>query len=454
MMHETAVLAGLDRLRDMSERERVIIMGAGGRDFHVFNTCFRDDPTKEVVAFTATQIPYISDRRYPPVLSGPHYPDGIAIHPEDELEALIAKLGVDRVVFAYSDVSYDYVAQEEKRVTATGAKFAPFLPEDSLLVTGKPCVAICAVRTGCGKSAVSRYVVAELRRRGHKPAVLRHPMPYGALEKQVVQRFATLEDLDKHECTIEEREEYEPHIEAGSVVFAGADYGKILAEAEKEADVIVWDGGNNDTPFIKPDLLVTLVDPLRPGHETKYFPARWNLAHADVALIVKTGEAKPEDLAAVRSAIDANNPDARVIEGRSPIDYDADALRGKRVLVIEDGPTATHGGMGYGAGYLAAMRAGAEIVDPRPFAVGEIAKAFQKYAHLRAVVPALGYGEKDLGDLAKTIANADCDTVVIGTPIDLTRVIDIDKPCVRVTYGFAERGDPQLPGILAERLGV
>ena len=437
----------------MGERRRVVIMGAGGRDFHVFNTLYREDPETEVVAITATQIPGIDDRMYPPELSGPLYPNGIPIVPEEGLEALLKEKSVDHVVFSYSDVPYSYVEQKGALVEAAGASFAPFDPTATMIEGEKPCVAICAVRTGCGKSALTRYVAKVLKDAGLQPGSIRHPMPYGNLADQIVQRFATVEDLAKHDCTIEEMEEYEPHIQVGTVIFAGADYGKILDEAEKESDIILWDGGNNDTPFYKPDLLITIVDPLRPGHELAYFPGRWNFEHADVIVINKYAEAQEDDIALVRANIEKFNPTAVVIEGFSPIGLeDPDAVKGKRVLVIEDGPTTTHGGMGYGAGFLAAQRAGAaEIVDPRPYATGEIADAFQAYPHLENILPALGYGEQQLADLQSTIEKVDCDVVVIGTPIDLSRVLTINKPWVRATYDFAEHGDARLATLLTER---
>ena len=437
----------------MSHARRVLIMGAGGRDFHVFNTCYREDPDTVVVAFTAAQIPNIDDRRYPPELAGSQYPAGIPIVPEDDLETMIATEKVDDVVFAYSDVSQDALAAQEARVLATGATFTTFDAERCLLKSSKPVLAICAVRTGCGKSPVARYITHQLREAGLKIAVLRHPMPYGNLRSQIVQRFEKLEDLETHECTIEEMEEYEPHIEAGDLLFAGVDYGRILAEAEKEADVILWDGGNNDTPFVKPDLMITLLDPLRAGDETSWFPSRWNLRHADVLLVTKVDEATPESIAALRASAARHNPDAAFLLGRLPIGLaDEDAVRGKRALVVEDGPTVTHGGMGYGAGLLAAKRAGAaELVDPRPSAVGQIAEAFQNYPHLQDVLPALGYGAEQLADLEATIAAVPCDVVVVGTPIDLGRIVKIDKPAARVTYTYAETEEPGLAGIVRER---
>ncbi|MHC4547366.1 MAG: cyclic 2,3-diphosphoglycerate synthase [Planctomycetota bacterium] len=440
----------------MGEQRRVVILGAGGRDFHVFNTCYREDAAHEVVAFTATQIPDIADRIYPPVLAGPRYPKGIPILPEDELEDLIRDRGVDEVVFAYSDVSYDHVEAVGRRVEAAGASFATFDPDRTMLAGALPCVAVCAVRTGCGKSGLSRHVVSVLRELGKRPAVLRHPMPYGNLRRQVVQRFATLDDLARHDCTIEEMEEYEPHIAAGNVVFAGADYAKVLAAAEAEADLVVWDGGNNDTPFVRPNLHITLLDPLRPGDEVAYFPGRINLERADVLVIGKTDEATPEALEILLANAAAHNPGAQVLRARSPISIsDAEAVRGKRALVIEDGPTITHGGMGYGAGFVAARRAGAaEIVDPRPYATGDLAAAFEAYPHLEAVLPALGYGPSQIADLEATLERADCDVVVIGTPVDLSRIVRIPKPFVRVTYGFAEASAPGLTEILRDRFGT
>jgi predicted GTPase len=432
------------------ERTRVLVLGAGGRDFHVFNTCYRDDPSVEVVAFTATQIPHIADRSYPPVLAGPLYPEGIPIHAEERLEALLSESRVGLAVLAYSDVSLEEIERTRERVERCGARFATFDPERCLLQAEKPCVAVCAVRTGCGKSQVSRHLVALLRGLGARVVVLRHPMPYGQLERQVVQRFEHLADLDRHECTIEEREEYEPHIVAGSVVYAGADYAKIVAAGEREADVLVWDGGNNDAPFVRPDLLVTLLDPLRPGDELRYFPSRWNLEHADVLLVAKSEEASEGALAALHESARRHNPTAALVHGRSPIELaDEAAVRGRRVLVVEDGPTTTHGGMGYGAGYLAARRAGGIVVDPRSWAEGEIAEAFAKYPHLHDVLPALGYGREQLDDLAATIDRVDCDVVVVGTPIDLAHVIRVRKPLVRARYAYADAGEPTIGGLVS-----
>ena len=439
----------------MSERRRIVILGAGGRDFHTFNCLYRDDPSVEVVAFTAAQIPNIDQRRYPPVLAGPLYPEGIEIVPEDELEGVLAMRGATLCVFAYSDVRFAHVQRMAERVRAAGAELHPFPVPETMLRSAKPVVAVCAVRTGCGKSPVSRHIAALLREQGLRVAVLRHPMPYGDLAEQVVQRFASVEDLARHRCTIEEMEEYEPHVRAGNVVFAGADYERILRAAEQEADVILWDGGNNDTPFVRPDLLVTLVDPLRPGDELTYFPGRWNLENADVVLVPKVSDATESDLAAVRANVAEHAPGAVVVEGDLALDIDRpEAVRGRRALVVEDGPTITHGGMAFGAGLLAAERAGAaEIVDPRPGAVGQIAAAFAAYPHVTRVLPALGYGKAEIGDLQATIRRADCDVVVVGTPVDLRRVLDVEQPTVRVTYRFVERGD-RLGEILRERLSA
>lgn len=428
-------------------------MGAGGRDFHVFNTCYREDPRYRVVGFTAAQIPHIENRLYPPALSGPLYPAGLPIRSEHELPQWIQEDAVDEVVFAYSDVPYAFLDSVAQRVTAAGAKFRAFEPEPSLLPSTKPCIAVCAVRTGCGKSPVSRFLVAQIRQLGLRPGIIRHPMPYGNLSQQIVQRFATLEDLRTQHCTIEEMEEYEPHIDAGCVVFAGADYEKVVAAAEAEADVLVWDGGNNDTPFIRPRWLITLLDPLRAGDEVAYFPGRWNFQHADVLVISKTDEASAEQLNILKQNTREHNPQAPVIEGRLAIQLERpQSLRGKRVLVVEDGPTITHGGMSYGAGFLAAQRAGATIVDPRPYAVGEYATAFQNFGHIHDVLPCLGYADSQLADLQTTIDSVPCDTVIIATPVDLMRVIQITRPTARVTYSFEECGTPRLAQLLSEVL--
>jgi len=429
-------------------------MGAGGRDFHVFNTCYRDDQRCQVIAFTAAQIPHIEQRTYPPELAGSLYPAGIPIHSEADLEQIVQRQAIDEVVFAYSDVSYEFLDSLSARVVAAGAKFSTFDANRTLLPSQKPCVAVCAVRTGCGKSPLSRLVAAELRQLGLRPGIIRHPMPYGNLRQQIVQRFATLDDLQQQRCTIEEMEEYEPHVAEGSVVFAGADYEKIIAAAESESDVLVWDGGNNDTPFVRPQLLITILDPLRAGDELSYFPGRWNFQHADVLVIGKIDQATREQLKKLHTNMEAHNPHAPVIEGRLAIGLDnPDAVQGKRVLIVEDGPTITHGGMSYGAGFLAAKSHGAQIVDPRPYAVGQIAEAYEKYSHIRDVLPALGYGDGQLADLQSTIEQVPCDLVMIATPIDLSRVIQIIQPTARVTYSFQERGTAQLPELLRDAFG-
>ncbi len=438
-----------------TDRTRVVILGAGGRDFHVFNTRYRHDPSVEVVAFTATQIPHIENRRYPPVLAGALYPDGIPIRPEEELESVVAEDGARLAVFAYSDVSLEYVEGVRRRVASAGGTLETFDAAATRLPVAHPCVAVTAVRTGCGKSAVSRHLAAALGGVYDRVGVIRHPMPYGHLEKQVVQRFATIEDLARHECTIEEMEEYEPHIRAGTTVYAGADYLKILGVAESSSNAILWDGGNNDAPFLVPDVHVTLLDPLRAGDELSYFPSAFNLERADVLVVAKTDQATPEQVEAVRKSARERNPGARVVLGSSPYQLDdPEAVRGKRVLAIEDGPTTTHGGMAYGAALLASRAGGAaEIVDPRPYAQGEIAEAYASYPHLADVLPALGYGDEQLADLTATIERADCDVVVVGTPIDLTRVIRIDKPVVRATYGYADAGSDRLADVVLEGLG-
>ena len=435
--------------------QKVLIMGAAGKDFHVFNTCYRENPDVRVVAFTATQIPHIDDRRYPPSLSGPNHPDGIPIHPEEELTSLIREHGVDTVIFAYSDIDNEYLAERKRIVEEAGARFETFDVDATMLRSSKPVIAVCAVRTGCGKSQTSRRIVSLLRERGLRTIAIRHPMPYGDLAKQAVQRFASLEDMEHHECTIEEMEEYEPHIRNGAVVYAGVDYAAILAEAEKEADVILWDGGNNDTPFYKPDLWITVADPHRPGHELNYFPGTINFERADLILLNKVDTATPEGIATVEKNAKQRNPDAILVRGDSPVAVsDPDQIKGKRVLVVEDGPTLTHGEMKYGAGTVAAEKWGAaEIVDPRPYAVGEIAETFQKYPDIGRVLPAMGYGEGQMADLAATIDATDCDLVLVGTPIDLARVIDIKKPNLRVTYDLVEHG-PEFVQALERTVGV
>jgi predicted GTPase len=423
--------------------KNVLIMGAAGKDFHVFNTCYRGHEDVRVCAFTATQIPNIDDRRYPASLAGDGYPDGIPIHPEEELADLIAAHSIDEVVFAYSDVADAYVAARRKLVEDAGASFSTFDVEATMIESSKPVIAVCAVRTGCGKSQTSRRVVSLLREKGLTTIAIRHPMPYGDLAKQAVQRFATLQDMVAHDCTIEEMEEYEPHIQNGAIVYAGVDYAAILAEAEKEADVILWDGGNNDTPFFKPDLWITVADPHRPGHELDYFPGRINFERADLILLNKVDTARPEDVATVEANAVQLNPGAILVHGASPVSVsDPEAIRGKRVLVVEDGPTLTHGEMKYGAGTVAAEKWGAaEIIDPRPWVVGEIAETFENYPNIGKVLPAMGYGQKQMEDLAATIDAVDCDLVLIGTPIDLARVVKIERPNLRVTYDLVEKGE-------------
>jgi len=430
-------------------------MGAAGRDFHNFNTFYRDNEQYEVVAFTATQIPNIDGRKYPAELAGKLYPEGIKIYPESELPDLIKQFDVDEVVFAYSDVPYDYVMHKSALVNSLGADFRLMGTKETQVKSTKPVVAICAVRTGSGKSQTTRRVAAILQKMGFKVAAIRHPMPYGDLVKQRVQRFATYADLDKHECTIEEREEYEPHIDNGVIVYAGVDYEAILREAEKEVDVILWDGGNNDFSFYKPDLQITVADPLRAGHESSYYPGEVNVRLADVVVINKVDTANPEDVIKVRENVHNINPNAIIIEGASPIYVDdPEAIRGKRVLVVEDGPTLTHGGMKIGAGWVAARRFGAaEIVDPRPFAVGEILATYNKYPNTGTILPAMGYGEQQIRDLEKTIEAADVDLVIIGTPIDLTRVMKINRPSQRVRYELEEIGKPDLEDILRKKFG-
>jgi predicted GTPase len=413
-------------------------MGAAGRDFHVFNCEYRDNPEVEVVAFTATQIPHIEERRYPAALAGPRYPDGIPIFPETQLGELLDQLDVDEAVFAYSDVSYAYIDERRKAVEAKGVAFNTYDIDASMLTSKKPVIAVTAVRTGCGKSQVSRRITDILRELKLKTVAIRHPMPYGDLAKQKVQRFASYADLSEQGCTIEEREEYEPHIANGVIVYAGEDYAEILAAAEKEADVIVWDGGNNDAPFIRPDLWICIADPHRPGHELEYFPGSINFERADIILIGKVGFADAANIERIRENAQRVNPDARVILRESPLDIpDPDEIEGKRVLVIEDGPTTTHGGMPFGAGVLAATTNGAaELVDPRPYAVGEIAKTFREYPEIGDLLPAMGYGESQIRDLEATVNAVDCDLVLVATPIDLTRLIDIVQPYMRIGYSL------------------
>jgi len=430
-------------------------MGAAGRDFHNFNVYFRDNDAYEVVAFTATQIPGIEGRIYPPELAGKNYPRGIPIYPEGELARLIREHDVDQVVFAYSDVSHEYVMHKASIVLANGADFRLMGPKTTMLKAKVPVVSVGAVRTGSGKSQTSRQVAKILKGKGLSVVVIRHPMPYGDLRRQICQRFATYEDLDKYECTIEEREEYEPHIDNGVVVYAGVDYEKILREAEKEADVIVWDGGNNDIPFYKPDLHIVVADPHRAGHEVTYHPGEANLRMANIVIINKVDTASLENINRVKENIRTLNPNALILEAASPITADhPDLIKGKRVLVIEDGPTLTHGNMPYGAATILAEQLGAsELADPKPYAVGSIKEAYEKYPHLGAVLPALGYGERQIAELKETIDKTPCDVVVIGTPVDLRRVITINKPTVRVKYELKVLGPVSLEQVLEDFLG-
>lgn len=434
-------------------RRRVLIAGAAGRDFHNFNVVFRGREDVEVVAFTATQIPNIEGRVYPAELAGPGYPEGIPILPESELEALAREHEIDEVVFAYSDVTHEHVMHIGSRALAAGASFRLFSPAETMLASSKPAVAVCAVRTGSGKSQTTRRVAALLRQAGHRVAVLRHPMPYGDLTRQAVQRFERYEDLDAADCTIEEREEYEPHIAEGNLVFAGIDYEAIVRQAEQEADVVVWDGGNNDTPFVRPNLHIVVVDPHRPGHELRYHPGETNLRMADVCVVNKVDSAPQEGIDDVLESIRTHNPDAIVVLAASPfeIEENGHTIEGKRVLCVEDGPTLTHGEMAYGAAVLAARAHGAaELVDPRPFAVGSIAQTLSSYPHMGALLPAMGYGRRQIEELRETIARSDAEVVLIGTPIDLRRLLDLDKPALRVSYRLEEVGEPTLADVLAQ----
>lgn len=421
------------------DRRRVVIMGAAGRDFHDFNVVFRTDPDVEVVAFTATQIPGIADRRYPPELAGPLYEQGIPIFPEGELERIIRSERVDTVVFAYSDVTHETVMHAASRVLAAGADFTLLGPDRTMLDSHRPVLAVGATRTGAGKSQTTRFLAALLAERGITPVVVRHPMPYGDLAAQRVQRYATLGDLDDFQTTIEEREEYEPHLDAGRVVYAGVDYEAILRQAEIEADVILWDGGNNDFPFYRPDLFIVVADPLRPGDERRYHPGETNVRMADVVLINKVDSAEPAAVDAARAAIHELNPRAEVLEARSELSLDGPPVEGKRVVVVEDGPTLTHGGMPYGAGIVAARRFGAaRLVDPRPVAVGSIRDVLERYPALEPLVPAMGYGQAQIRELEATLNAVDADLVLSATPIDLTRVLELNKPITRVRYELAQ----------------
>lgn len=435
----------------------VIIIGAAGRDFHDFNVFYKEHPHYRVAAFTAAQIPDIQGRVYPPQLAGERYPQGIPIHAEEELIDLILRHGVRECSMAYSDLSHEEVMHKAAMVNAAGADFRMLGKDATMLRSTKPVVAVGAVRTGCGKSQTSRRLAELLKSMGRRVAVIRHPMPYGDLSKQICQRFATLEDLERYDCTIEEREEYEPHVAMGSVIFAGIDYEQILRQAEQEADVILWDGGNNDIPFLRPDLLFVVADPHRPGHETRYYPGETNARMADVVIINKVKTARAEDVEAVERNIRAVNPKARIIRSSSPVTVDEPAsVRGKRVLVVEDGPTLTHGEMKYGAGHVAARQnAAAAIVDPRPYAVGSIKATFKKYPHLTEILPAMGYGQKQMKELEQTINAADCDLVLIGTPIDLGRLLKINKPHLRVRYELGEEANApirkELEAVLSRR---
>jgi len=437
------------------KRKKVIILGAAGRDFHNFNTYFRDNEEYEVVAFTATQIPHIDNRKYPSELAGKLYPNGIPIYEESDLARLIKEYDVDECYFSYSDVPYNYVMNLSALVNAQGATFNLIGPKRTMLKSKKPLIAVGAVRTGCGKSQTSRRIIEILMSKGYRVVAIRHPMPYGDLVKQKVQRFARVEDLEKHNCTIEEMEEYEPHIVRGNVIYAGVDYAAILDEAENDpdgCDIILWDGGNNDFPFYKPDLMVTVVDPHRPGHELSYYPGEVTLRLADVVVINKEETANLENILTVRQNIQKVNPNALVIDAASPIKVDnPEVIKGKRVLVVEDGPTLTHGEMKIGAGTVAAQRYGArEIIDPRPFLVGELEETFNKYTNIGNLLPAMGYGEKQMKDLEASINNSDAEAIIIGTPIDLNRIIKINKPTTRVYYDLQEIGEPNLEQVLEE----
>jgi len=434
-------------------RKRVIIMGAAGRDFHNFNTFFKDNEEYEVVAFTATQIPNIENRKYPASLAGKLYPNGIPIYPEEELPELIKKYNVDYVVFSYSDVSHEYVMHRASIALANGANFLLLGPKDTQIESKKPVISICAVRTGSGKSQTTRRVVSIVKEMGLKPVVIRHPMPYGDLERQKVQRFETLEDLSRENCTIEEREEYEPHITRGVVVYAGVDYEAILRRAEEEADIIIWDGGNNDFPFYKSDLKIVVADPLRLGHEVTYHPGEVNFLSADVIVINKVDTSPFENVQILRNRVYELNPKAKLVEAASPIFVENyELIKGKRVLVVEDGPTLTHGNMAYGAGFIAAKKFGAkEIVDPRPYIKGSIKEAFMKYPQITQILPALGYGEEQLKELEEVINSVPSDLVIVATPINLSRVIKMNKESVRVLYELQEIGKPTLKDIIEEK---
>jgi len=435
-------------------KKKVIIMGAAGRDFHNFNVFFRDNDEYEVVAFTATQIPNIEGRKYPTELAGSLYPNGIDIYPESQLDELIKKFDVDLVVFSYSDVPHEYVMHKASQAMVAGASFMLLGPKQTMVESSKPVIAVCASRTGSGKSQTTRRVVEILREMGKKVVVVRHPMPYGDLVAQKVQRFATYDDLDYHKCTIEEREEYEPHIDRGAVVYAGVDYEAILRQAEQEADVVIWDGGNNDFPFYKPDLMITVVDPHRPGHEITYHPGEVNVRMADVVVINKEDTANFEDIEEVRENVRQVNPNAIFVDAASPLFVqDISNIANKRVVVVEDGPTLTHGGMSYGAGYIAAIKYGAaEIVSPKPYAVGTIAETYEKYGQVEEVLPAMGYSEQQIKDLEETLNRVPADVIVSGTPINISRLVKVNKPIVRVMYELEEIGKPTLKDVITEKM--
>jgi predicted GTPase len=438
-----------------SPRRKVIIVGAAGRDFHNFNVRFRGDPAVEVVAFTATQIPGIEGRVYPRELAGDLYPDGIPIVPEEELDGLVRKEKIDEVVFAYSDVSHQHVMHIASRALAAGADYSLLGPRSTMLKADVPVVAVAAVRTGSGKSQTSRRVTEILKQAGRKVGVVRHPMPYGNLVKQTAQRFETYADLEANDCTIEEREEYEPHLDRGSIVYAGIDYEQILQMAQKESDVILWDGGNNDLPFYQPNVHITVADPLRVGHETAYHPGEANLRMADVVIINKVDSAKTDDVVTLRHTIKTYNPGAEIVEATSPVKVEDGAnLRGRKVLVVEDGPSLTHGEMAFGAGVVAATHAGADLVDPRPWAVGSIKEVYERYPHIGKLLPAMGYSEEQRAELARTINSSDADIVLIATPIDLRKVCDLEKPAFRASYDLEEVSQRTLTDILRERLSL
>ncbi len=435
-------------------RINTIIMGAAGRDFHNFNVYFRNNPDYEIVAFTATQIPDIAGRKYPVELSGSLYPEGIPIYPEEELPELIKKHEIDQVILAYSDLPYEYVMSKASIVLACGADFRLMGPKNTMLKSNLPVLSICAVRTGCGKSQTTRRVTEILKKKGYKIAVIRHPMPYGDLRDQIWQRYETYDDLKRYNCTIEEMEEYEPHIDRGNILYAGVDYAEILKRAEKDADIIVWDGGNNDLPFYKPDLHIVVTDPHRAGHEMSYYPGGANLRMADVVVINKIDTANQDKINLLRENIYHMAPDAQLVEAASPLTVDhPELIRGKKVLVVEDGPTLTHGGMKYGAGVVAARKYGAkELIDPRRYSVGSILETFVKYPDIGILLPAMGYGEKQIKELETTINAIECDLVIIGTPIDLTRIIKINKKSIRVKYDLQEIGRPDLEEILNQKI--